>query len=138
MDSSQQPLSLETQPLSVASLHQAFKERWFVNNYQSCYNYLQTNVAVSKICTCLQGAPLFPRESVPTWQLSVRHSFLNMRKIRHCYEKTSTYHRVSSHWSIHWIQVLWGYESSWGGGGVPDWVHIFTHTDSGYVYLASI
>ena len=39
--------------------------------------------------TCLQGTPLYPRESVPTWQVSLRHRFLNMGKIGHHFEKVS-------------------------------------------------
>ena len=43
--------------------------------------------------TCLQGMPLYPRESVPTWQVSLHHRFLNMGQIGHGYEKVSPDHR---------------------------------------------
>ena len=46
-----------------------------------------SNVMYSK--TCLQGTPQYPRESVPTWQVSLRHRFLNMGQIGHGSEKVS-------------------------------------------------
>ena len=46
---------------------------------------------------CLQGTPLYPRESVPTWQVSLHHRFLNMGKMGHRSEKMSPDHRLSSH-----------------------------------------
>ena len=67
--------------------------------------------------TCLQGTPLYPRESVPTWQVSLHHRFFNMGKIGHRSEKVSPDHRVSPRRSVPWRQVLlyihhwhsWGY-----------------------------
>ena len=56
--------------------------------------------------TCLQGTPQYPRESVPTWQVSLRHRFLNMGKIGHHSDKVSPAHRVSSYRSVPWRQVL--------------------------------
>ena len=56
--------------------------------------------------TCLQGTPQYPRESVPTWQVSLHHRVLNMGKIGHRSEKVSPDHRVSPRCSVPWRQVL--------------------------------
>ena len=56
--------------------------------------------------TCLQGTPLYPRESVPTWPVSLHHRFLNMGKIGHRFEKVSPDHRLSSRRSVPWRRVL--------------------------------
>ena len=56
--------------------------------------------------TCLQGTPQYLRESVPTWEVSLRHSFLNMGKIGHRFEKVSPDHRLFSRRSVPWRQVL--------------------------------
>ena len=56
--------------------------------------------------TCLQGTPLYPRESVPTWHVSLHRRFLNMGKIGHRSDKVSPDHRVSPHRSVPWRQVL--------------------------------
>ena len=50
--------------------------------------------------------PQYPRESVPTWQVSLRHRFLNMGKIGHRSEKVSPDHRLSPRHSVPWRQVL--------------------------------
>ena len=50
--------------------------------------------------TCLQGTLQYPRECVPTSQVSLRHMLFNMGKIGHGSEKVSPGHRVSPHRSV--------------------------------------
>ena len=45
--------------------------------------------------TCLQETPQYLRESVPIWQVSLHHRFLNMEQIGHGFKKVSSDHRLS-------------------------------------------
>ena len=72
--------------------------------------YTGNKIQINSI-THLHRTPPYPRESVPTRQVSLHHRFLSMGEIGHCSEKTFPDHRASSHQcplktGFTWRQVL--------------------------------